>query len=73
MREYVNKSISIIKNNFVLQVILFIFIFKFYIRVTTSIADFFDIPLVTYINYIFFLAAVILLYTFLPPLKQTFF
>jgi len=72
MNNNLRKGIDFIKNNYVLQIILFAFLFVFYIHVVNSIAIFFDIDPINYSNYMFFYSALIILYIVLPREKTRF-
>ena len=64
--------IDFLRRNYVLQIIIGLFLFAFYVTVFNSIASFFNIQAITYMNYLFFFAALALLYAVLPKSNPSF-
>lgn len=64
--------IDFLRRNYVLQIIIGLFLFAFYVSVFNSVASFFNIQAVTYMNYMFFFAALALLYGILPKRSREF-
>ncbi len=64
--------IDFLRRNYVLQIIIGLFLFAFYVTVFNSVAAFFNIQEITYMNYMFFFAALALLYAALPRSSRYF-
>jgi len=64
--------IDFLRRNYVLQIIIGLFLLGFYITVFNSVAAFFNIQEITYMNYMFFFAALALLYAVLPKESRYF-
>lgn len=58
--------IDFLRRNYVLQIIVGLFLLGFYVSVFNAIASFFNIQEISYMNYMFFFAALALLYAVLP-------
>lgn len=65
-------SSSILKGNYILQILLGIALFIFYIHVLNSIARFYNVEYESYANYMFFFSAIILFYMVLPSNDRSF-
>ena len=65
-------AINFLQKNYVLQIIIGLFLFAFYVTVFNSIASFFNIQAISYMNYMFFFAALLLLYQILPKKSRDF-
>ena len=64
--------IDFLRRNYILQIIIALFLFAFYVTVFNSVAAFFNIQEITYMNYMFFFAALALLYAVLPKSSRYF-
>lgn len=64
--------IDFIKRNYVLQIIIGIFLFMFYVHVFNSVAAFYNIQASSYMNYMFFFAVLAILYMVLPQSERSF-
>jgi hypothetical protein len=65
-------AINFLRRNYVLQIIIGLFLFGFYVTVFSSVATFFNIQAISYMNYMFFFAALALLYGVLPKKSRQF-
>lgn len=65
-------AINFLQKNYVLQIIIGLFLFAFYVTVFNSVASFFNIKAISYMNYMFFFAALALLYGVLPKSSRKF-
>ena len=64
--------LNFLRRNYVLQIIIGLFLFGFYVTVFNSVATFFNIQAISYMNYMFFFAALALLYAVLPKTNRNF-
>lgn len=60
------EAIDFIRRNYVLQILIGICLFLFYIYVFNSIAAFNNISAISYANYMFFFAILVVLYCVIP-------
>lgn len=68
MRDF----IDFIRRNYVLQILLGIILFMFYVHVFNSVAAFYNIQASSYMNYMFFFAVLAILYMVLPQSNRSF-
>lgn len=65
-------TIDFLRRNYVLQIIIGLILFAFYIHVFNSVAAFYNIQAESYMNYMFFFAFMGILYFVLPSDSRTF-
>ena len=64
------EAIDFIRRNYVLQILIGFCLFLFYIYVFNSIAAFNNISVMSYANYMFFFAFLVILYCVIPTERK---